>query len=136
LPVRPLLLLPNPTDRKAPPGTGRGAPIRFPSLSRQGERFSPIFSRLNDVLSRPNAALELKSDPTSLAPERVVVFEIAGTVDDFLKALRRIDGLEFMAEIDEEFASDDDFAVSTPEIEEGSAREKRAGAFLSRDARH
>ena len=111
MPVRPLLLLPNPTDRKAPPGTGRGAPIRFPSLSRQGERFSPIFSRLNDVLSRPNAALELKSDPTSLAPERVVVFEIAGTVDDFLRALRRIDGLEFMAEIDEEFASDDDFAV-------------------------
>ena len=37
--------------------------------------------------------------PSSLAPERVIVFEIAGTVANFLKAVARIRGLEFMAEL-------------------------------------
>jgi hypothetical protein len=55
--------------------------------------------------------MELRDDPSSLAPERVIVFEIAGTVPNFLKAVRRVEGLEFLAEYEGDFAADDDFAL-------------------------
>jgi hypothetical protein len=41
----------------------------------------------------------------------VIVFEIAGSVTDFIKALSRIPGLEFMAEYETDFAPDANFAV-------------------------
>jgi hypothetical protein len=63
------------------------------------------------LLNRQDGALELREDPTSLAPERVIVFEIAGTVANFLKAVGRVRGLEFMAEYEGDFAADQDFAV-------------------------
>jgi uncharacterized protein YhbP (UPF0306 family) len=55
--------------------------------------------------------LDVRDDPTSLAPERVIVFEVAGTIAEFRKAVARIDGLEFMAESEGEFAADEDFAL-------------------------
>jgi hypothetical protein len=54
---------------------------------------------------------ELRQDPNGLAPERVIVFEIAGTVQNFLNAVGRVRGLEFMAEYATEFTADEDFAV-------------------------
>jgi hypothetical protein len=55
--------------------------------------------------------MELRDDPSSLAPDRVIVFEIAGTVDDFVKAVAKVPGLEFMAEIETEQPPDELFAV-------------------------
>jgi hypothetical protein len=55
--------------------------------------------------------MELRHDPSSLAPERVIVFEIASTIANFQKAVARIEGLEFMAEYEGDFAADQDFAV-------------------------
>ena len=56
--------------------------------------------------------IELLEDPTALAPERVIVFEIGGTVPDFLRALGKIEGLEFMTELESEFEPSEDFAVT------------------------
>jgi hypothetical protein len=70
-----------------------------------------VFNRLRAALGRATGPIELRDDPSSLAPERVVVFEIAGTVANFLKAVGRVPGLEFMAEYDDEFPADRDFAV-------------------------
>ena len=53
----------------------------------------------------------LREDPGSLAPDRVIVFEIAGRVDDFRRAVAKVDGLEFLAELETEFAPDADFAI-------------------------
>jgi len=112
MPTRPLLRLPSPNVVAAPPGHAGPTPIRLPSKGRQGEKFGPTLDRLHSVLSREGAAaIELRDDPSSLAPERVVVFEIAGTVEDFLNALVRVDGFELMAEYETAFAPDDDFAV-------------------------
>lgn len=111
MPTRPLLRLPAPSEVKAPPGFGRGPKIRFPAKSRQKEHFGPVFGRLSSVLSKDNGSIELRDDPTNLAPERVIVFEIAGTVDNFFKAVARIDGLEFMAELEADFTADELFAV-------------------------
>jgi hypothetical protein len=109
--VRPLLRLPTPSPIAAPRGHGGGGPIRFPSKERQRGKFAPLFNRLRSVLARTDGGMELRQDPSSLAPERVIVFEIAGTVSNFLKAVARIEGLEFMAEYESEFAADEDFAV-------------------------
>src|ERR1700683_5575823 len=109
MPTRPLLRLPSPNSVELPKGSGRGPLIRYPSRGRQTQKFGPIFSRLQAALSRKDSPVQLRDDPTNLAPERVIVFEIAGTIKDFLKAVARIPGLEFMAEYETDFAADADF---------------------------
>jgi hypothetical protein len=111
MPDLPLLRLPNPNPVDLPSGPRGGSNLRLPSKRRQRDRFGPVFDRLKTVLSRANGMMELRDDPTSLAPERVIVFEIGGTVANFLNALSKIDGLEFMSEYDIDFEPDEDFAV-------------------------
>jgi hypothetical protein len=65
----------------------------------------PIFRQLQNVLDRQDAALELRADPNSLAPERLLVFEVTGSVQNFASAVARIAGLEFAGE--EELEADD-----------------------------
>lgn len=109
MPTRPLLRLPPPNPLTPPGGPRGGSGIRLPSADRQRAKFAPIFDRLRTTLAR--GAAELRRDPNELAPDRVIVFEVADSVDNFLKAVARIDGLEFMAEYVSEFAADEDFAV-------------------------
>ena len=42
--------------------------------------------------------LEIRADPTALAPERLLVFEVRGAISDFSNAVRRIPGLELVDE--------------------------------------
>jgi hypothetical protein len=98
MPDRPLLRLPAPAAAESPRGRPAFPTNRYPSAGRQKDKYRPLFRRLREVLSRDGDALALRDDPTSLAPDRVIVFEIAGTVQNLLKAVARIDGLEFMAE--------------------------------------
>lgn len=49
--------------------------------------------------------MELRSDPTALAPERLLVFEVRGSIANFAEAVRRVSGLEF---VDEEELSGDE----------------------------
>ena len=111
MPELPLLRLPNPSRAEVPDGGRNISNVRKPTKGRQRSRFGPVFDRLQTVLSRADDPIELRDDPTALAPERVIVFEIGGTVADFLKALGKVKGLEFMAEIDTDFAADEDFAL-------------------------
>jgi hypothetical protein len=56
--------------------------------------------------------VELAEVATTSDPELVVVFELAGAVEGFLRAVRDIDGLEFLADIAAEGVEpDDDFYV-------------------------
>ena len=71
--------------------------------------------------------VELREDPASLAPERVIVFEVAGSVRDFAAACRKVPGLEYIAEQDTEFEPDDDFwVVDTRKGKEGQRRDDKA----------
>ena len=106
MPELPLLRLPNPSRAEVPDGGRNISNVRKPTKGRQRSRFGPVFDRLQTVLSRADDPIELRDDPTALAPERVIVFEIGGTVADFLKALGKVKGLEFMAEIDTDFAAE------------------------------
>jgi hypothetical protein len=112
MPERPLLRLPNPNATEVPGGPRPVPNLRKPTKVRQRDRFAPLFDRLQTVLARPGQPIELQDDPTALAPERVIVFEIGGTVQNFLKALSKVEGLEFMAELETEFVPSEDFAVT------------------------
>lgn len=87
-----------------------GRPIVPPGLQRnsttdQNQRFGPQFQRLTDLLQRDRADLALRVDPTALAPERLLVFEVKASIADFARAINKVPGLEL---IDEEELPDDE----------------------------
>ena len=109
---RPLLSLPEPTrdtsrgkqaviaEKKRPAGAGR-----------QSQRLGPKFERLSQVLPDPQQLAELRNDPTAIAPERALVFEIASEIVDFDRARRNVPGLEFLGEDQDEMPPDEDFFI-------------------------
>lgn len=121
----PLLPIPAPDLADRPPG-GRGSSNpRLPSRQRQGERLGPVFQRLQDF-SRSDRQHELRRDPTAIAPERALVFEVAGSVDAFQRAINQVAGMEWLGDEELEFDADADFAVKdTRRGREGQYREDR-----------
>jgi hypothetical protein len=104
-PTKPLLhLQPKPNGARR---LGRPNPSRPEAFLHgdQKQKFGPKFQRLADILSRDPAGLELTRDPTALAPESLLVFEVRGSVQNFTTAIGRVRGLEFIDE--EEIVGDD-----------------------------
>jgi Subtilase family len=56
----------------------------------------PVFGRLRDALDAER--LTMTDEPEAAPPEAVLVLEVAGEIDDFLGAVRRIGGLEYLAD--------------------------------------
>lgn len=108
MPERPLLLFPTPetADRTK----GRGFPVRVhrPSHDRQGQRLSPLFTQLQTEFNARR--MELQQTAAGADPEQVLVIETVGGVENFVNAVKRIAGLEWMAELEiDEIAPDEDF---------------------------
>lgn len=57
------------------------------------------------MLQRDPAGLALRADPAALAPERLLVFEVKGSIAAFARAINNVPGLEL---IDEEELPDDE----------------------------
>jgi hypothetical protein len=114
MPERPLLILPAASE----PGrranrTGRGGSPRLPGRTRQEERLGPRFAALQQALDARRA--RLRTEAAGLAPEEVIVLETVGPVEHFVVAVRNIEGLEWLGEVEEEDISpDDDFFVVDP----------------------
>lgn len=94
----PLLPTPKPERGRRPPGSSGFGPIVTPSRNRQGERLGPKFRRLQDVFENGRDPVSLRADPAGIAPERAIVFEVAGSVSDFSAAVEKIGGLEFLVD--------------------------------------
>lgn len=93
-----------------PERRGFPPPPRGPGAHRQGTRLTPKFQDLEQALvaGRVTAGTTV-NEPD---PELVVVFDLVGSVEAFAHAVRRVPGLEFLAELDEGKADpDDDFHV-------------------------
>ena len=120
----PLLPMPVPQIRKRPPGTGRPPNLKFPDKKRQLERLDPTFQSLIDTLDRHQ--LLLRQDPAGIAPERALVLEVAGSIDNLVQAISYVNGLEFLAEEELTFAPDTDFYVPDTRVgKKGRARDDK-----------
>ena len=106
--ARPLLAFGPPTAGAIPPRDGPPPfrPVKKPSPSRQGERLTPQFQVLHEALAGQRA--QLADTTTASDPELVVVFDLAGTVDQFMRACAKVDGLEFLADLQEDQVDGDD----------------------------
>jgi hypothetical protein len=118
---RPLLNLPDPTHATLPRRYGRGSDVTRPTRDRQRQRIDPRFERLSAVADTPAQLMALRDDPSSIAPERAIVFEVEGSLLDFYDQARSI-GLEYLGDYEEEFASNDDFFLTDKPGEKLSGR--------------
>nr|VFJ54498.1 MAG: Subtilase family protein [Candidatus Kentron sp. DK] len=108
MPERPLLLFPTPEIASRSPAGGGGGNFRKPTPQRQWERLSPQFKALQEVFEARR--IEFQQSTTGIDPEQVLVIETIGGVDKFANAVKRIEGLEWMGEIEiDEIAPDEDF---------------------------
>lgn len=108
MPERPLLLFPTPqaADRtKQKPQFGR---VHKPNVTQQGQRLSPMFNQLEAAFDERR--VEIQQNTAGIDPEQVLVIETIGSVDNFANAVKRIEGLEWMGELEsDEIAPDQDF---------------------------
>ena len=120
----PLLPIPTPESDRRPRGRGGGDNLRLPGRARQGERLGPVFERLRNVFEAGRDPATLREDPTGIAPERALVMDVAGNIDDFYRATQGIDGLEFLGDEETEVDPDEDFAER--DTRTGRAGQERA----------
>jgi hypothetical protein len=64
-----------------------------------------------DVAGSPEQLLSFRNDPASIAPERAIVFEVAGSLPDFYRQAKDL-GLEYLGDLEEEFPPTEDFHIS------------------------
>lgn len=110
---RPLLALGSPEVGERFRQPQRDMPrLSRPTAARQGERLSPQFQSLVDAFDAERAELS-GGQVDEVDPELVLVFDLAGSVQDFRNAVQYVDGLEFLSEIlDEASEPDDDFHMA------------------------
>ena len=105
----PLLPTPEATSSNPPKGSGVVGGIETPGHQRQKTRLGPVFQRLHDLLQRSDDPVNLQEDPTGIAPERALVFEVAGPAGKFISAVAKIPGLDFLGMEECEIKPDEDF---------------------------
>jgi hypothetical protein len=105
-PTKPLLRLDVGEPNSRRPGSAGGPPRpEAYSTASQRSKFGPRFERLASVLATDALGLSLRSDPTAMAPERLLVFDVRGPIRSFANAVRKIPGLELVDE--EELVGDE-----------------------------
>lgn len=115
MPNLPLLVFPQPERAIREKRSMFPRIINFPNIDAQGTRLTPIFSTLQQTFD--SRRVEVQQGIDGLDPEQVLVIEIIGNVADFSNAVKKIEGLEWLGEIEEdEIAPDNNFFdVKKPE---------------------
>lgn len=127
---KPLLFLPSPTRASKAKKNGGGGRIHYPSHQRQVDRIAPKFQRLEEMVNKKQAYI--RENMVGVSPEQTLVIETIGTIEDFYKAVVKIEGLEWLAEIEEQIDSDDDFFTEKDgEREEGKELNGRLFMMMS-----
>lgn len=107
---RPLLAFEPATIGKREKKPGYSQKISGPGVKRQANRLNPQFKNLLAAFESKRAMLG-EGTPGEVDPSLVVVFDVAGRVQDFYKAIQKVDGLEFLAElIEDQIGPDEDFS--------------------------
>lgn len=120
--ARPLLAFNSPSvGERVKPG-GHPPKVVGPGGRRQGERLSPRFKELTDAFEAKRAELG-EGTPIEADPSLVIVLDLASSVEEFYKAVNKVEGLEFLAEMAGDTTDpDDDFYIP----DRGKERSKKA----------
>ena len=94
----PLLVFPELTRTERDNRSGGGGGIRRPGARPQAERLTPQFQRLQDALDQKRLALQ--DNPLGIQPEQVLVIKTIGSVENFINAVKQIEGLEWLGELE------------------------------------
>ena len=118
MPKKPLLIFPeHSTTLREIKKTPYGAPsYHFPKFSEQKDRLTKLFESMQQSF--------IVDIADGLEPEYVLVIETVGRIDDFQRAVRGIEGLEWLAEIDEETIEPDDYFYQDCEIKKSVFSQK------------
>lgn len=101
-PSKPLLRLNVSEPQQRQPGSLRPLPRPKPfSIDHQRAAFGPKFDRLASVQERDQNGLEIRSDPSALAPERLLVFEVRGSILPFVNTLKNVAGFVELIDVEE-----------------------------------
>ena len=120
--ARPLLAFDSPSVGERVKSGGRPPKVVGPGRRRQGERLSPRFKELTDAFETKRAELG-EGTPIEADPSLVIVLDLAGSVEEFYKAVNKVKGLEFLAEMaGDTIDSDDDFYI----LDRGQERSKKS----------
>lgn len=92
----PLLVFPEPDHADRSPRSGGAGKIRSPVPAKQAQRIAPQFERLQEALEERRLALQ--DNPLGIVPEQVLVIETIGSIQNFVGAIGRIEGLEWLSE--------------------------------------
>ena len=121
MPELPLLLFPTPETASRSTLGGGGGSVRRPTPQQQWDRLSPVFSQLQAAFEVRR--VEIQQNASGITPEQVLVFETIGSIDKFANAVKRIDGLEWMGEIEiDEITPDEEFYDETKPDKDLSGR--------------
>ena len=104
----PLLIFPEPSRAGRSPLRGGGGRPRVPGPRRQAERITPQFQRLHEAMEHQRVTLQ--ENPLGIRPELALVLETVGSVGNFIGAVRRVEGMEWLGELTlTDIPPDDDF---------------------------
>lgn len=124
---RPILVFPQPVEIAK--HVRRGSPIsntiNYPEQNRQISRINPKLRQLEESVT--NGRGTITTDITGINPEYAIVFETIGTMDNFVNAVKKINGLEWLAEIDGFLEPDSDFFITS---EDGDVIDKQLKSRL------
>lgn len=119
----PLLFFPKPDKIDTPKRKGQPVPKPIcPGYARQEERLSDKFNSI------------LQFSPQAIVPEQTLVFEVIGSIDDFYKAVEKIDEMEFLGEfpIEDIPQSNDFYLENKKKVLIGPGKIKDWNSFLTR----
>ena len=96
MPENPLLIFPNPVHVERTKLRGFGSRPPLPDSGQQADRLAPQFVSLLDAMDRQRIALQ--DNAFGLQPEQVLVLEVVGSIENFIRITRNIEGLEWQGE--------------------------------------
>jgi hypothetical protein len=106
----PLLFFPKPILADRNKLGGGGGSVHIPDMARQRARIAPQLTVLQQAFDAQR--LKLQQTAPMENPELILVLEVAGTIEDFAKAVAKISGLEWLVEwAEDQIAPDNDFFI-------------------------
>lgn len=94
----PLLIFPEPAQAERAKRHGGGGKLRLPGAGQQAGRLGPQFRRLQQAMDRQRLALQ--DNALGLQPEQALVIETIGPVKNFVNAVKKVEGLEWLGELE------------------------------------